>query len=117
DVVDGKLREDLFFRHACSATIDWYRIVATGRAYCTPRAVRDLVTPSPGSPQMPLTSRGFPLLLTFDLDGETMWTSRDAAAAKRPIPLSQGAYGWKTGVPRILELLQRYDIRSTFFVP
>ena len=30
---------------------------------------------------MPLTSRGFPLLLTFDLDGETMWTSRDATAA------------------------------------
>ena len=51
---------------------------------------------------MPLTSRGFPLLLTFDLDGETMWTSRDPAAAKRPILLSQGAYGWKTGVPRIL---------------
>ena len=66
---------------------------------------------------MPLTSRGFPLLLTFDLDGETMWTSRDPTAAKRPILLSQGAYGWKTGVPRILELLRRYDIRSTFFVP
>jgi peptidoglycan/xylan/chitin deacetylase (PgdA/CDA1 family) len=66
---------------------------------------------------MPLTSRRFPLLLTFDLDGETMWTSRDPTAAKRPILLSQGAYGWKTGVPRILELLRRYDIRSTFFVP
>jgi peptidoglycan-N-acetylglucosamine deacetylase len=66
---------------------------------------------------MPLTSRGFPLLLTFDLDGETMWTSRDPTAAKRPILLSQGAYGWKTGVPRILELLRRYGIRSTFFVP
>jgi peptidoglycan/xylan/chitin deacetylase (PgdA/CDA1 family) len=66
---------------------------------------------------MPLTSRGFPLMLTFDLDGETMWTSRDPAAAKRPILLSQGAYGWKTGVPRILDLLRRYDIRSTFFVP
>src|SRR6266850_2243657 len=66
---------------------------------------------------MPLTSRGFPLLLTFDLDGETMWTSRDPSAAKRPILLSQGAYGWKTGVPRILDLLRRYDIRSTFFVP
>jgi peptidoglycan-N-acetylglucosamine deacetylase len=66
---------------------------------------------------MPLTSRRFPLLLTFDLDSETMWTSRDPIAAKRPILLSQGAYGWKTGVPRIPELLRRYDIRSTFFVP
>src|SRR5262245_48675725 len=68
-------------------------------------------------PAMPLTSRGFPLLLTFDLDGETMWTSRDPAAVKRPILLSQGAYGWKTGVPRILELLRRYELRCTFFVP
>jgi peptidoglycan/xylan/chitin deacetylase (PgdA/CDA1 family) len=66
---------------------------------------------------MPLTRRGFPLLLTFDLDGETMWTSRDPAAAKRPILMSQGAYGWKTGVPRILELLHRYDIRTTFLDP
>jgi peptidoglycan/xylan/chitin deacetylase (PgdA/CDA1 family) len=66
---------------------------------------------------MSLTDRGFPLMLTFDLDGETMWTSRDPAAAKRPILLSQGAYGWKTGVPRILEVLRRYDIKSTFFVP
>jgi peptidoglycan/xylan/chitin deacetylase (PgdA/CDA1 family) len=66
---------------------------------------------------MSLTDRGFPLMLTFDLDGETMWTSRDPAAAKRPILLSQGAYGWKTGVPRILEVLRRYDIKSAFFVP
>ena len=46
---------------------------------------------------MPLTSKGFPLLLTFDLDAETMWTARDPAYAKRPILMSQGAYGWKVG--------------------
>ena len=34
---------------------------------------------------MPLTSKGFPLFLTFDLDAETMWTGRDPAYAKRPI--------------------------------
>jgi peptidoglycan/xylan/chitin deacetylase (PgdA/CDA1 family) len=66
---------------------------------------------------MPVTSRGFPLLLTFDLDAETMWTARDPAYAKRPILMSQGAYGWKVGVPRILALLRRYGIRSTFFIP
>jgi peptidoglycan/xylan/chitin deacetylase (PgdA/CDA1 family) len=66
---------------------------------------------------MPMTSKGFPVMLTFDLDAETMWTARDARNAERPIVLSQGAYGWKTGVPRILDLLDRYAIKSTFFVP
>jgi len=66
---------------------------------------------------MPVTSRGFPLFLTFDLDAETMWTARDPAYAKRPILMSQGAYGWKVGVPRILDLLRRYGLKTTFFVP
>ena len=66
---------------------------------------------------MPLTSRGFPLFLTFDLDAETMWTARDPNYAKRPILMSQGAYGWKVGVWRVLDLLRRYDLRSTFFIP
>jgi peptidoglycan/xylan/chitin deacetylase (PgdA/CDA1 family) len=66
---------------------------------------------------MPVTSRGFPLFLTFDLDAETMWTARDPSYAQRPILMSQGAYGWKVGVPRILDLLRRYGLKTTFFVP
>jgi len=66
---------------------------------------------------MPLTSRGFPLFLTFDLDAETMWTARDPAYAKRPILMSQGAYGWKVGMPRVLNLLERYGVHATFFIP
>jgi len=66
---------------------------------------------------MPLTAKGFPLFLTFDLDAETMWTGRDAAYAKRPILMSQGAYGWKVGTGRVLDLLDRYGIKATFFVP
>jgi peptidoglycan/xylan/chitin deacetylase (PgdA/CDA1 family) len=66
---------------------------------------------------MPISSRGFPVLLTFDLDAETMWTSRDPANADRPIIMSQGAYGWKVGLGRVLELLVRHDILATFFVP
>jgi peptidoglycan/xylan/chitin deacetylase (PgdA/CDA1 family) len=31
--------------------------------------------------------------------------------------MSQGAYGWKVGTGRILELLARYGIEATFFVP
>ena len=66
---------------------------------------------------MPVTTRGFPLLLTFDLDAETMWTGRDPANAKRPVLMSQGAYGWKVGMPRVLNLLDRYQIKATFFIP
>ena len=66
---------------------------------------------------MSLTDRGFPLFLTFDLDAETMWTGRDPSYAKRPILMSQGAYGWKVGVWRVMALLRRYEIRATFFIP
>jgi peptidoglycan/xylan/chitin deacetylase (PgdA/CDA1 family) len=66
---------------------------------------------------MHATSRGFPLFITFDLDAETMWTARDPEFAKRPVLMSQGAYGWQTGVPRILELLRRHDLHITFFIP
>ncbi len=66
---------------------------------------------------MPMTSKGFPVQLTFDLDAETMWTSRDPKNAQRPIVMSQGAYGWKVGVGRILSLLARYGVKATFFVP
>ena len=66
---------------------------------------------------MHLTSNGFPLFLTFDLDAEAMWTARDPFYAERPILMSQGAYGWKVGTGRILNLLERFSIRSTFFIP
>jgi peptidoglycan/xylan/chitin deacetylase (PgdA/CDA1 family) len=66
---------------------------------------------------MPLSPNGFPVLLTFDIDAETMWTARDPKNAERPIVMSQGAYGWKVGMPRILDLLARYGLHVTFFVP
>ncbi|ETW96380.1 MAG: polysaccharide deacetylase [Candidatus Entotheonella factor] len=66
---------------------------------------------------MPITPQGFPVMLTFDLDAETMWTARDANNATRPIVMSQGAYGWKVGMGRILDLLDRYGLRTTFFIP
>ena len=66
---------------------------------------------------MHISSKGFPVLFTFDLDAETMWTSRDPLNAERPIIMSQGAYGWKVGLGRVLDLLARYDIPATFFVP
>src|SRR6266545_5377665 len=59
----------------------------------------------------------FPVALTFDLDAETLWLARDPESANRPVWLSQGRYGPKEGLPRILALLRRHEIASTFFVP
>src|SRR5947209_19031089 len=55
--------------------------------------------------------------LTFDLDAETAWISRDPANIDRLSVMSQGAYGPKVGVPLILDFLDRTRITSTFFVP
>ena len=55
--------------------------------------------------------------LTFDFDAESAWLSRDPNVKDRPGVLSQGRYGARVGVPRILALLRQYEIRATFFVP
>jgi peptidoglycan/xylan/chitin deacetylase (PgdA/CDA1 family) len=55
--------------------------------------------------------------LTFDLDGETLWISNEPANASRPGILSQGAYGPKIGAFLILDLLKRYSLKATFFIP
>ena len=59
------------------------------------------------------------VMLTFDFDAETLWLSRDPANARRPGTLSQGTYGAKVGVPKILETLHDADLdgRATFFIP
>ncbi len=59
----------------------------------------------------------FPVMIGFDLDGETLWTSRDPSNAQRPVTLSQGRYGPEIAVPRILDFLDRQQISVTFFVP
>ncbi len=52
--------------------------------------------------------------LSFDSDHETL-TLRTGEGS--PGRLSQGQYGARAGVPRILRLLNRYDVPATFFVP
>lgn len=58
-----------------------------------------------------------PVLLTFDMDAELLWTARDPAGADRPVWVSQGHYGPRVGLPRILALLGRFGVAATFFVP
>lgn len=52
--------------------------------------------------------------LSFDSDHETT-TLRFADTS--PGRLSAGEYGSRVGVPRILRLLTKYDIKASFFVP
>jgi peptidoglycan/xylan/chitin deacetylase (PgdA/CDA1 family) len=50
--------------------------------------------------------------LNFDIDNETLWRETPL-----PVPLSAGEYGATTGLPRILDLLDRQRIPATFFIP
>jgi peptidoglycan/xylan/chitin deacetylase (PgdA/CDA1 family) len=57
------------------------------------------------------------VMLTFDFDAEAGWLSRDPSVAARPGILSQGTYGAKVAVPRILTLLEAERVPATFFIP
>jgi peptidoglycan/xylan/chitin deacetylase (PgdA/CDA1 family) len=55
--------------------------------------------------------------LTFDIDAESAVLSTDLSSRHRMSPMSHQAYGPLVGVPRILALLARHQVRATFFVP
>jgi peptidoglycan/xylan/chitin deacetylase (PgdA/CDA1 family) len=51
--------------------------------------------------------------LTFDFDAISLWTARNMTT---PGPVSRGEFG-AHAIPRILALLRRHDVTSTFFIP
>ena len=55
--------------------------------------------------------------LTFDMDAEAAVLTADISSIHRMTPMSHQSYGPLVGVPRILDLLARHDVRATFFVP
>src|SRR5882757_5719155 len=56
--------------------------------------------------------------LTFDMDGETIPYVVDPENAPRRLSLmSEMAYGPTTGIYRILDLLDLYEITASVFVP
>jgi peptidoglycan/xylan/chitin deacetylase (PgdA/CDA1 family) len=72
------------------------------------RAGRDLTPKSwPGGARVAVG-------LSFDLDNET-GTLRDGLTS--PALLSQGEYGSRAGLPRVLALLEKHGIAASFFVP
>lgn len=56
----------------------------------------------------------FTVCLTFDFDAISSWIG--SVRTRNPSAISRGEFG-AVAVPRILDLLARYDIRSTFYVP
>jgi peptidoglycan/xylan/chitin deacetylase (PgdA/CDA1 family) len=54
---------------------------------------------------------------TFDVDAESAVLWGNEAVGARMSVMSHQAYGPLVGIPRILELLERHQIPSTFFVP
>jgi len=52
--------------------------------------------------------------LSFDVDTETLSLRNGDTSPSR---LSVGEYGARSGLPRILSLLERYQINATFFIP
>lgn len=83
----------------------WERIHATVNAV---RAGRSLQPRSwPGGARVAV-------LLSFDVDNETL-----ALRFGEPTigALSQGEYGARVGLQRVVELLDRYEIPATFFIP
>jgi len=54
---------------------------------------------------------------TFDVDAESAILVADPASAGRRSVMSHQAYGPRTGVPRLLRILDRAGVAGTFFVP
>jgi peptidoglycan/xylan/chitin deacetylase (PgdA/CDA1 family) len=54
---------------------------------------------------------------TFDVDAESAVLWNNEAVGARMSVMSHQAYGPLVGIPRILDLLERHQIASTFFVP
>ena len=55
--------------------------------------------------------------LGFDMDSEDVALTVDPESRHRLSAMSHQAYGALTGVPRVLDLLKRHDVRATFFCP
>lgn len=57
------------------------------------------------------------LCLSFDIDAETLWLTRNPVNVHHPVHLSRGRYSVKQGIPRILRLLESEGVKATFFTP
>ena len=57
------------------------------------------------------------VMLGFDIDGVSSAINRDPKSANLPSLMSMREYGPSVATPRILDLLERYDIFASFYIP
>jgi peptidoglycan/xylan/chitin deacetylase (PgdA/CDA1 family) len=62
-------------------------------------------------------SEHFPVCIGIDVDGEAVWIGRATENAKRPVMLSHGAFEFQEGLPLLLDLLAKFKIKASFYVP
>ena len=55
--------------------------------------------------------------LGFDIDAQSNWIGRNPAFRDRPVVMTAADYGPKVGVPRILNLMDEYRLKASFFIP
>ena len=55
------------------------------------------------------------VLLSFDVDNDTITIARNADPS--PGAMSQGEYGARVGLGRVVELIDRHEIPASFFIP
>ena len=56
------------------------------------------------------------LFLSFDVDAESAWTSKDPGHAERLVTMSFGGYEARVGTPMLLQMLERLGLTATFFI-
>ena len=54
------------------------------------------------------------LMLSFDIDAETLWLTRNEINKNHPANLSRGLYSVKQGIPRILRMLVLYFFPGSY---
>ncbi|WP_371227938.1 polysaccharide deacetylase family protein [Roseovarius sp. 2305UL8-3] len=52
----------------------------------------------------------------FDVDSESVWLGADPENQRRLVTTSYGGYEARVGIPKILEVLRRHEVRATFFI-
>lgn len=57
------------------------------------------------------------VMVTVNLDAEMFWLSLSQDVINRPKTMSMGQYGMKRGLDRVLDTLDEFGIKATFFVP
>lgn len=57
------------------------------------------------------------VMLTFDLDGVSAILNRDPDVVNHASVMSRHEFGLRVGASRILDLLDKYEIQATFFIP